>query len=152
MEHSWIPSGLYHVYDEHCVHKFPCVPQLTNQDLPHGSCDLWNAGCWLADGDVTDDRDPWWWICADSTQKLSGWLWHSLMTHWCIQNHTRLESFSSSCYWIQINSSFQEPTERLVWSAAQHHPSTWYSIEGDCGVTWLNIKSYQTCHGHGVLV
>ena len=22
MEHSWIPSGLY---DEHCVHKFPCV-------------------------------------------------------------------------------------------------------------------------------
>ena len=33
-----------------------------------------------------------------------------------VQNHARLESR------IQINSSFQEPTERLVWSAAQHKP------------------------------
>ena len=44
------------------------------------------------------------------------------------QNHTRLESSSTSCYWIQINSSFQEPTERLVWSAAQHKPFAWYSV------------------------
>ena len=42
--------------------------------------DLWIAGCPLADGDVTDDRDPWCWICVNATQKLSGWLWHSLIT------------------------------------------------------------------------
>ena len=42
--------------------------------------DLWIPGCPLADGDVTDDRDPWCWICVNATQKLSGWLWHSLIT------------------------------------------------------------------------
>ena len=41
--------------------------------------DLWIAGCWLADGDVTDDRDPWCWICVNATQNFSGWLWHSLI-------------------------------------------------------------------------
>ena len=57
-----------------------------------------------------------------------------------VQNHTRLESSSTTCYWIQINSSFQKPTERLVWSAAQHHPFAWYSIEEDCEVKHLKIK------------
>ena len=41
--------------------------------------DLWIAGCWLADGDVTDDRDSWCWICVNAKQNLRGWLWHSLM-------------------------------------------------------------------------
>ena len=86
MEHSWIPSGLY---DEHCVHKFPCVgsgwtgvhlnttgqSRSTSPLVAH----LWTASCWLADGDVTDDRDPWCWICVSATQNLSGWLWHSLI-------------------------------------------------------------------------
>ena len=90
MEHSWIPSGLY---DEHCVHKFPCVgsrwagvhlnttgqSRSTSPLVAH----LWTAGCWLADGDVTDDRDPWCWICVSATQNLSGWLWHSLIAE-CI--------------------------------------------------------------------
>ena len=84
MEHSWIPSGLY---DEHCVHKFPCVGSgwagvhlnTTGQSRSTSPLvpDLWIAGCWLADGDVTDDRDPWCWICVDATQNLSGWLWNS---------------------------------------------------------------------------
>ena len=56
-----------------------------------------------------------------------------------VQNHTRLESSSTSCYWIQINSSFREPTERLVWSAAQHQPFAWYSIEDDCEVIYLKL-------------
>ena len=87
MEHSWIPPGLY---DEHCVHRLPCVAsrwadvhlnttdqsRSTSPLVPH----LWIAGCRLADGDVTDDRDTWCWICVNSTQKLSGWLWHSLIT------------------------------------------------------------------------
>ena len=91
MEHSWIPSGLY---DEHCVHKFPCVgsgwagvhlnttgqSRSTSPLVAH----LWTAGCWLADGDVTDDRDPWCWICVSATQNFSGWLWHSLIAE-CIQ-------------------------------------------------------------------
>ena len=82
----FIPSGLY---DEHCVHKFPCVGSgwagvhlnTTGQSRSTSPLvpDLWIAGCWLADGDVTDDRDPWCWICVNATQKLSGWLWHSLI-------------------------------------------------------------------------
>ena len=56
-----------------------------------------------------------------------------------VQNYTRIESSSTSCYWIQINSSFQEPTERLVWSAAQHRPFAWYSIEEDCEVKSLKL-------------
>ena len=86
MEHSWIPSGLY---DEHCVHKFPYVGSgwagvhlnTTGQSRSTSPLvpDLWIAGCLLADGDVTDDREPWCWICVHATQNLSGWVWHSLI-------------------------------------------------------------------------
>ena len=41
-----------------------------------------------------------------------------------------------------LNSSFQEPTERLglalVGSAAQHHPLAWYSTEEDCEMNILS--------------
>ena len=57
------------------------------------------------------------------------------------QNCTWLESHSTSCYWIQINISFQEPTVRLVWSAAQHRFFAWYSIGEDCEVK-IKLKSY----------
>ena len=44
------------------------------------------------------------------------------------------------CYWIQINTSFQQPTERLVSSAAQHRPTpfAWYSID------WGGLRSVQS--------
>ena len=58
----WLIAGLY---DAHFVNRFSRFDtitdqstQLTNRDLPHGSCDLGIADCWLAGGDVTDDRDP----------------------------------------------------------------------------------------------
>ena len=92
MEHTQIPSGLY---DEHCVHTFPCVGSgwagvhlnTTGQSRSTSPLvpDLWIAGCWLAD---CDDRDPWCWICVNATQNLSGWLWHSLIAQCMLSGAT----------------------------------------------------------------
>ena len=55
MEHSWIPSGLY---DEHCVHKFPCVGSgwagvhlnTTGQSRSTSPAGAWFMNCWLLVG------------------------------------------------------------------------------------------------------
>ena len=120
MEHSWIPSGMY---DEHCVHRFPCVgsgwagvhlnttdqSRSTSPLVPH----LWIAGCRLADGDVTDDRDTWCWTCVNSTQRLSGWLWHSLIAE------CRWNKMSLNQEFLCVITNIDIVLFKLTWSVAR---------------------------------
>ena len=72
----WLIAG---VHVARCLYRFPYFDKCASKhNWPirihlTAWAILWITCCWLAGGDVTDDREPWCLILANATKKFSGW-------------------------------------------------------------------------------